>query len=295
MSSPARAIIARRFRFLPHRLFAVLVHAIFQGELTTLRNPRTYSQMLAAKNLRDQDPRTHLTADKYAVRAHVAARIGEEHLVPLLQVVDRADAIDFDALTEPYVVKASHGCNMTLLVPDVRAADRTAITRTVQEWLDTDFHRSGWRESPYRDLPRRAVVERLIGDGVHPPTDYKFFMFHGRPAMVVLDQGRFSAHTSTFLSPDWRRLAVTGTFDQADVLPEQPAGYAEMVEVAQKLAQDFEFVRIDLYNVDGHTYFGEMTHFPGGGLVRLRPREFDRALGELWRTGTPLPDRFVMP
>jgi hypothetical protein len=285
--------VARRLRFLPHPLFASALHALFQGELTTLRRPRSYAQLLAAKNLRSQPPLVHLTADKYTVRRHVAERVGEQYLIPLLQVVEDADELDLDALAEPCVIKGTHGCDMTLLVPDPTALDHHAVRATVRRWLDTDFHRAGWRESPYRGLPRRVVVERFIGDGRTPPPDFKFFMFHGRPAMVVVDQDRFSRHTSTLLTPQWRRLAVTGPFESAATLPERPAGYAEMLEVAQKLSTDFDFVRVDLYDVDGRVYFGELTHNPGGGLVRLRPREFDRALGELWRFGMPLGDRFV--
>ena len=163
----------------------------------------------------------------------------------------------------------------------------------VARWLKTDFFKTGWREAPYKGLPRRAVVERFIGERGRPPSDYKFFVFHGKVGMVVVDQDRFSGHTSTLLTPDWRELAVTGRFDSAAVLPQRPPGYAEMLEVAQKLGTDFEFVRVDLYDVDGRVYFGELTHNPGGGLVRLQPREFDRALGELWRFGMPLADRFV--
>ncbi len=295
MSFAARVIVTRRFRFLPDRLFAVVKHAMFQGELTTLRRPVTYSQMLAAKNLHDHSPLVSLTSDKYAVREYVAEKVGEEYLIPLLQVLDRADALDLDAVSGPCVIKGTHGCDMTLLVPDAATADRAAIHTTVRTWLDTDFYRAGWRETAYRGLPRRAVVEEFIGDGVHAPNDYKFFMFHGRPAMVVVDQDRFARHTSTLLRPDWRPYRVTGRFEFADTLPEQPANYAEMVGVAEKLSSDFAFARIDLYNVDGRIYFGEITHNPGGGLVRLQPRAFDRALGELWRNGTPVPQRFVGP
>ena len=114
--------------------------------------------------------------------------------------------------------------------------------------------------------------------------------------MVVVDQDRFSAHTSTLLHPDWHAFAVEGgKFDTADELPAQPPNYAEMVEVAQRLAADFAFARIDLYNVDGRIYFGEITHNPGGGLVRLRPRAFDRALGELWRNRHPDPGALHPP
>jgi hypothetical protein len=274
-------------------MFASAMHALFQGEVTALRRPRTYTQLLAAKNLRQQPPLVHRTADKYAVRRHVAERVGEQYLIPLLQVVDDADDLDLDALRGPCVIKATHGCAMTLLVPDPAVLDHGFVRATVRGWLDTDFYRAGWRESPYRGLPRRVVVEEFIGDGRTPPTDYKFFVFHGQPAMVVVDQDRFSRHTSTLLTPDWRELAVTGRFDSAATPPPRPAGHAEMLEVAQKLGTDFDFVRVDLYDVDGRIYFGELTHNPGGGLVRLQPREFDRALGELWRFGMPLGDRFV--
>jgi hypothetical protein len=182
---------------------------------------------------------------------------------------------------------------MTLLLPDPTAVNPDAVRATVRRWLATDFYEEGWREAPYRGLPRRAVVERFIGDGVSAPTDYKFFMFHGRAAMVVVDQDRFSRHTSTMLTPDWREYDITGRFEYAATLPERPRNYDRMLEIAQKLSTDFPFVRVDLYNVDGQIYFGELTHNPGGGLVRLRPRAFDRALGDTWRTGRPVPERFI--
>ncbi|MBW0104501.1 ATP-grasp fold amidoligase family protein [Pseudonocardia sp. KRD291] len=293
MSFPARVMISRRLRFLPRRIFAMAHHALFQGEFTTFRRPRTYAQMLARKNLGEQPALVHLTADKYAVRAHVAERVGEQHLIPLLAVADRAEDLDLESFDEPYVVKGAHGCDMTILVREPASADHAAIRSTVARWLDTDFYRHGWREAPYRGLPRRVVVERFIGDGTSPPADYKFFMFHGEPAMVVVDQDRFTDHTSTLLHPDWCGYAVSGRFAQAGALPQKPAAYDEMIGIARKLGADFTFARVDLYDVDGHVYFGEITHNPGGGLVRLQPREFDRALGDLWREGTPIPERFV--
>lgn len=293
MPTDVRVTLSRRLRFLPHRAFAVAHHALFQGELRTLHRPRTYAQMLARKNLDEQPELVHRTADKCTVRAHVADRIGAEHLIPLIQVVERAEDLDLDTPTGPYVVKGTHGCDMTMLVPYPAAADHARIRATVARWLATDFFTHGWRERPYQGLTPRAVVERYLGDGTRPPSDYKFFVFHGEPAMVVVDQDRFVAHTSTLLHPDWVPLRVTGRFAQAGTLPPRPASYDRMLQIARTLGKDFRFARIDLYDVDGRVYFGEITHNPGGGLVRLRPRAFDRALGELWRHGTPIPERFV--
>jgi hypothetical protein len=308
MTIDARVLLARRLRFLPDRQFALAKHAIFQGELTTLRNPRTWSQLLAAKNLEAQSELVHRTSDKYEVRSYVAEKVGEEYLIPLFALLTDAADLDFDALPGPCVIKGTHGCDMTVLLPDPAAADRATIRETVRRWLRTDFYTHGWRESPYRGLTPRVVIEHFIGDpggggtaadgvggagGLSAPTDYKFFMFGGEPGMVVVDQDRFTGHTSTMLTPEWREFAVSGRFEFAERLPEQPANYAEMLRVARELSADFPFARIDLYNVDGKIYFGEITHNPGGGLVRLQPREFDLALGEMWRTGAPIPERFV--
>ena len=294
MTIDARVVLARRLRFLPDRPFALAKHAIFQGELTTLRRPRTWSQLLAAKNLEPQSELVHRTSDKYEVRSYVTEKVGEQYLIPLYSLLTDASELDFDALPGPCVIKGTHGCDMTILLPDTAAADRAAIRETVRRWLRTDFFVDGWRESPYRGLQPRAVIEEFIGDGT-PPTDYKFFMFGGEPGMVVVDQDRFTGHTSTMLTPEWREFAVSGRFAFADNLPAQPSNFSEMLDVARALSKDFAFVRIDLYNVDGKIYFGEITHNPGGGLVRLQPREFDLALGEMWRTGAPIPERFVRP
>ena len=48
------------------------------------------------------------------------------------------------------------------------------------------------------------------------------------------------------------------------------------------LAEGFAHVRVDLYNVDGKIYFGEMTFTNGGGFDRILPMEYDKMLGDLW-------------
>ncbi len=103
----ARAIVARRFRGLPPRGFAVVMHLAFQGRFSTLRHPETFTELLAAQNLAGPDPLVSATADKYAVRAHVAATVGSRYLVPLRQVVTDAAELDPAALEPPCVVKAT--------------------------------------------------------------------------------------------------------------------------------------------------------------------------------------------
>ncbi len=55
-----------------------------------------------------------------------------------------------------------------------------------------------------------------------------------------------------------------------------------MIALAERLGRDFEFVRVDLYDIGGRILFGEMTFFPGGGTVRWDPHEGDFVLGSFW-------------
>lgn len=290
--SRARTIAARQFRFLPPRAFTIVKYLAFRGRFPSLRHPETFTELLAVQNLAGPDPLVSLTADKYAVRSYVAAAVGQRYLVPLRQVVGRAAELDPAALEPPCVVKATHGCDMTLLLRRGEPVDAERVRATVARWLATDFHRAGWRERAYRDLQPRAVVEEFVGDGVHAPPDYKFSMFHGRVGMIQVDQGRFADRVSSWFDPDWHEIRAEQPFPDAAVLPAPPGSLAEMVSVAQELSVDFPFARVDLYDDAGTVRFGEITHYPGGGVSALGPRALDRALGELWRHGTPLPSSF---
>jgi len=68
-----------------------------------------------------------------------------------------------------------------------------------------------------------------------------------------------------------------------------------MVGIAEQLAAEFEFARVDLYQYGSRVVFGEITHYPEGGSALFEPREFDRALGEMWKSGRALPEHFYEP
>lgn len=68
-------------------------------------------------------------------------------------------------------------------------------------------------------------------------------------------------------------------------LLKKPINYDKMLEIAEKLSADFPHVRVDLYNIDGKIYFGEMTFFHGSGYIEFEPHEFDFVIGE----------KFVLP
>lgn len=282
----------RLVRLLPALPFTALVYLRYHRRFSLFRHPKSYSELVNHKKLYKHDPLLTLTADKYAVRQYVKEKVGEQYLVPLQQVAGRPEDLDFEAFEGRVVIKGTHGCEMTMIVDSSEPVDRQAVMAETSRWLQSNWYHV-WKEWAYRDIEPRLIVEQFIGSGNEPPADYKFHTFNGRVEMIQVDTGRFTEHRSTLLTRDWKPLDVGVTFGALTSLPEPPSALGEMMKIAETLAADFEHARIDLYNVDGRIYFGEITHYPGAASVSFDPPSFDDALGELWRNRTPIPAHFV--
>jgi hypothetical protein len=112
--------------------------------------------------------------------------------------------------------------------------------------------------------------------------DYKFFCFNGEPKFLKVDFGRFVEHHANYYDLHWNLLP----FGESGLLPvpeheeAMPQNFDEMVTVARKLSAGFPFLRVDLYNVAGKIYFGELTFFPASGMLPFVPDSADFEIGE---------------
>jgi TupA-like ATPgrasp len=269
-----------------------------------LRHPRTYNEKVAWKVLNDRNPAIATTADKFAVRDYVAARVGPDLPVPLIATFDRAHDIDWDRLPERFVMKASHGSRMIIVVPDKARADRDAILSRASQWLQEDYSRQS-RAWGHRGLRRRILVERLLsGADGGIPEDYKYFVFHGRARILEVHLGRFVTHRSVLydpftLQPLPFRFGPSGVWaHETDFVP--PPEVRGMAELAARLGEGFDHVRVDLYFAEGRPWFGEMTHYTGNACHPFDPPEYDAIVGAMWRWpeapgGAPVAGSFQQP
>lgn len=53
-----------------------------------------------------------------------------------------------------------------------------------------------------------------------------------------------------------------------------------MVTIAERLSKDLKFLRVDLYNVNGNLYFGELTFYPSSGFGKFTSDDWDLRLGK---------------
>jgi hypothetical protein len=253
------------------------------GYKPDLRNPRTFNEKLAWRILHDRNPLIPLTTDKVAVRGYVAAKVGSEVLVPLLGVYERSADIPWEALPNCFVLKASHGSGMNLIVRDKAGADRAALLRQADTWLRKNYYEDN-REWAYRDIrPRLLIEELLLEEDGRIPVDLKFHVFHGRAAVVQVHIDRFGEHRMNSYDTELNLLPFQQEFLPSDMTYVPPPEIREMVRLAERLAEDFDYARIDLYLVKGKAKFGEITHYDGAAQSGFTPREYDRILGDMWR------------
>lgn len=254
------------------RLF--VIYGWRHHRLLHLRRPQRWSEWVQWRKVFDRDPRQPLLQDKLAVKDHVAALLGSEWIIPTLWHGTRLPATPSWPI--PFVVKARHGCNQTRFVR-TGGEDWGAIRRAADRWMRRRY--GYWLDEwLYRAIPPGVMVEPFVGAHGDLPVDWKIYVFAGKPVAVQVHRQRETAHSWALFAPDWRRLAAP------DGLPDPvpPASLARMLAAAALLGEDFDFVRVDFYEVAGAPKFGEMTFYPGSGLDRFDPDHLDLWLGQLW-------------
>jgi hypothetical protein len=256
-------------------------------------NPQTFNERIAARKHLLTDQIFRDTADKFAARTFVSDRLGGDVLIPLLQVCERGEDLDFESLPSAFILKSTHASGWNHIVRDKDQTNASILRDLMRSWLGADFS-SAFFEAQYEGLPRRVLVEPLlVNEKGFSPEDYRFYVFGGRVGLVGANVWSASGLLGSLFDRGWRRLDVTYSRDSAGAVP-PPSCLNEMIAAAETLGRDFPFVRIDLYCHAGKMLFGEITHSPNGGGGKFNPPEFDAVLGSLWGQGEPIPERFFV-
>ena len=250
------------------------------GRFPNLEMPVSFNEKIQWIKAYYHDPLMKTCADKFTVRAYVEEKAGAEHLIPLIGVYEAAEDIPFLTFPERFVIKASHGSGWNLLCRDRGKFDASSASEKMSGWLETDFYKVG-REWSYQGLVPRMVCEEFIcGEDGEPPWDYKFFCFHGEPRYIQVDHARFSNHTRSLYDAGWVRVPCQLEYALEPKESQQPKMLGKMLEIARVLAKPFPFVRVDLYELGDQVFFGELTFYPGKGVERFSPRDYDLEFGK---------------
>lgn len=270
---------------LSDRMFMRIQHRRLIGRWPKMRRPVAYNESILLRCLHP-DMRWVALTDKLTVRAYVRQKVGEAHLIPLIAAPERFTREVFEALPDAFVMKANHGCAFVKVVREKSQTSFEELNALAEKWLSIDFSRSS-RERHYRFIKPRLYFEQLLLDETGKiPSDLKLHIFGGRPegpriyTMVVAD--RFGDVHGDLYDEHWNRMNVSfGPYTPSAASVPRPRNWPEIERVAKRLAEDFAYVRVDLYSVGDKVYFGELTFTPGAGVLRFTPDSLDYEWGRL--------------
>jgi len=205
------------------------------GRKPRLLRPSRFTEKIQWRKLFDLNPVYAVLSDKLAVREFIAERVGADVLIPLLWVGDDPDAIPFDTLDPPYIIKSTHASGHVLKVRSRDDLDVPAARAMFRQWL-AQCYATHAEEPGYRPVPRQLIVEQLVldPDGA-PPLEHKMFVFGGRVRIIqtiVVD--RDGKRRGVFHDSNWVRLNWRTISSPFEGLQPRSARATELVALAER-------------------------------------------------------------
>lgn len=216
-------------------------------------------------------------ADKYKVREYIESKGLADTLVKLYGRWENANDIDWDKLPKQFVLKVNNGCGDILICKDKDKLDIPSVVKKYNQLVSMKYG-AVTGEPHYAKIKPCIIAEELLDVRKQsiPSTsliDYKVWCLNGKPYLTWCGwnrRGSCGADCGVYdyywnYRPDYS--IFTEHYNESNVRLPKPINLERMYEVASKLSKEFPILRVDLYEVDGHIYFGELTFTSLGGFM----------------------------
>lgn len=254
------------------------------GYELNLDNPQTLNEKIQWLKFYDKKDLLTICSDKLKVREYVKNKIGEEYLIPLYFYTDDVNKISQNNIPDKKcVIKTNHDSGRVTIVKDKSQINWKLLRKVLDTKMKSNFYYRG-REPQYKNIKPYIIVEELLQDNGKVPKDYKIHCFNGKVQFTQVDSDRFVDHYRNLYDTDWNLMECQWMYKKGPV-DKKPFLYDNMIEIAEIFANDFDYVRVDLYLLENKIYFGELTFHPGSGWEPFIPKSYDLEFGKRLKLG----------
>jgi hypothetical protein len=255
------------------------------GYKCNLKGPQTLNEklMFYKLNLYWNNGVVNDCADKYKVREFLSSCGLSNILNTLYGVWDKPEDIEWDKLSDRFVLKLNTGSGCNIVCKDKSTFDKDAAIKTMKKWFKMQYGYLTAEQGIYGKVKKRIIAEKYIDSHkLTPPDDFKFFCSYGEVKLCFVACDRYEGKTKfDFYYPNWEWIDVKNSHPNNGPIP-KPKNYEKMFEYASILSKRFPLVRVDFYNVDGEIVFGELTFSHMGCVHPFTPDGFDHSFGALF-------------
>ena len=270
-------------RWMDDRTFIKWEYFSGMRKFPNIDNPKTYNEKLQWLKLNCIHPEYSRIVDKAEAKEYVKEVLGEgaeQHIIPTLGIWNAFDDINFDVLPNQFVLKTTHDSGGVVVIKDKAKMNIVEVREKIENSLKHNFFYEH-REYPYKTVKPRILAEKyMVDESGTELKDYKFFCFHGEPKMLFVATDRPFDTRFDFFDTEWNHLPFKQGHPLASKKINKPVGLEKMLELSRILSKGFPHIRVDLYDINGNIYFGELTFFHFSGNVPFEPEEWDCIIGE---------------
>lgn len=277
-------IIKRCWFLFNEKLYLELLYFFSLNKKLNLSSPQTFTEKIQWLKLYNRKKIYTTMVDKISAKEYVARLIGNEIIIPTLGIWNKFEEIEFNKLPDKFVLKTNHSGGSTGIVicKDKSKLDIKKTKKRINSSLRSNCYYTT-KEWPYKNVKPKIFAEQFIEDPNESDLiDYKFYCFNGETKYCQVITGRNDKESIDFYDTEWNHQTFHGLNPKyISRTIQKPMNYEQMIKIANKLSKDIPFIRIDLYNINGKIYFGEMTFFPASGIGVFTPDGTDKMLGDL--------------
>ena len=244
--------------------------------------PQTFTEKLQYRKL-TKNKLFEICADKMKVRDYVKNKIGEKYLIPEYFCKKKITYKDLQNLPNEFILKTSNGSGTNKLVLD-KSKENLHKLAALMNYYTTIKYGYIWGEFYYNKSSVSIVAEKLLKDEKGQiPNDYKIHCFDDGKTKRKVIEVHYKVNgenKKNIYDENWEPIKdyIFGFSSDGRKIP-RPENIKELLYVADKLSEDTNYVRVDLYNIKNKIYFGELTFIPGAGYAHFEPETADLLWG----------------
>ncbi len=262
-----KRIYHKLLMILPKSLAHKILYYRLTGKKLNLSNPITLEEKIHYLIIHKYNEEYGLLTDKYMVREFIKSKGYEKLLPKIYGVYDNANDICFDKLPNAFVLKTNHGSGKVYICKNKKNFDIETCKYELNESLKKNFAEQ-YLEYHYSYIKPRIICEEYLNDGQNEmPLDYKFYCFDGKVECILLCSEREKKVRLDYYDLDWKYLNYAKEEYRSNKKHNKPKNLKNMITIAANLSKGFDFVRVDLYEINGKIYFGELTFSPSAGIL----------------------------
>lgn len=245
-----------------------------------LLKPHLFNDMLLWRILFDRRPELAWTCDKLEMKRYAIERSAYVLVPEVLWTGQNLDDLVNVALDGDWVLKLISGTGQVHFGQgNVNDDEMDIIREKTQSWINGNRYtrKRSWALSMGQAgylIERRLSQDDLI--------DYKFHVFSGQAGFCGIVTDRIPEVRLCMVDIEGNPLPTLFGYPNPDTPPLIPSNWPDMVRLANQLSNGCDYIRVDLYSVNGKIFLGEFTPYSSMALDALSNKKYEEIWGSLW-------------